>query len=131
MPPGSKWIASYAKKKELSSKRKVGRHLSNESSMRKRDSHMMKGLHKKTCQQSRTRALLIIFMFYLIFCSSLSSSNESNLSVLCFGFSLINFPKFLWRLYIPTHLKFSIYQKFWWACDVFFSLTFYRLLLNF
>ena len=43
------WIASYVRKKELSFRRKVRRHLSAKSNMGKRNWHMMKGWHMKVC----------------------------------------------------------------------------------
>ena len=84
------WIASYVRKKELSFKRKVGRHLSTESSMGIRNLLMMK----------RRRFIVTVYFSFSIINSNLLEPQDFH--------------------DVLVHLKFSINWKFRWPSGLFF-----------
>ena len=92
MPFSNKWIASYVRKKAFSFKRKRRRQLSAESNAGKRNWHMMKGCTWILADKIWRDLIFIILMLYLIFRSSLSSSNLGDSSLRFVSVFLLSTP---------------------------------------
>ena len=137
IPLSNNWIASYVRKKELSFKSKVGRHLSAASNMGKRKWHMIKGWYMDICRKNRTRTYTHyphVFSNFSIF--PFFTKRRRFIVAVCFSFS-INNSNFLelrdsHDISGSQHLLNSVYVRNTGepsAC--FFSWLFCRLILNF
>ena len=126
-PLGNNHIASYVRKKQLFSKRKVGGHLLLNQAWRKKLIHK-EFSHKKYAEKI-WRELNQCSQFSLIFLFSLSSWKPMQLIVtVCFSLSSINSNMLeLWGFFdgfTPQHfIKFSISSKFRWASGLFVVFT--------